>query len=416
MGVAGVGSGDRAHQPADHRRPVLEAAAGAVHDRVLAVRQGAAGSVAGRRAGRGVGRGGDGVQARVAPHPRPRRRDHRARRCLAPPRRDPAAAGGAGRGGQPGQLGRVRLQQRAGLLRGAGYGAGTDRGRQPPRRSAPPGVRGGVLRRARPTRAVVRLGAVRPVSVLARSGSPQAGRRPVRADPDPLVPARAVGLRTPAARGHPRPASALQQRRLHEVPGLHRVPQRGVADRDEPDQDPGHRRDVRRGVRAVAHARRMVAPSGSGRPSRASPRVGPRPRLVRLRVVAGSRGRDPGGVLGQQPVPGAGDGAGGDRGRRRVGLVRGRAGSVPTPSGRAPGGSERADPQSLHAPGRGRGRDRPHPPRTPMDRREREHRQPAAHPPRARLPGTPARGPDRRRERGRGSRLRCSNAAANRRR
>src|SRR6202043_3659288 len=122
---------------------------------------------------------------------------------------------------QPREFTRVRDRQLARILGGADDRARAGGARSPPRRRAPAGLRGGVLRGARPSRAVAAVGALRAVSVVAGPGLAAARVWPLRADPRALVPARAVGLRPPVPRRHPRAASALEQRRVCELSVLH---------------------------------------------------------------------------------------------------------------------------------------------------------------------------------------------------
>ncbi len=237
LGVAGMGPRDRAHQPPDHRRAHLEAAPGGVHDGVLAVRQGRAGPLAGRRPGRRGDCGRDGVQGVRAPRtaacgaPRRGRGPHRVRRVRA------ARAGGIDRDVRVDFRGRVHHRQRARLLRGVDDRVGPDRGRSPPRRQVPPGIRRRLCGRAGPSRDLAVLGALRPVAVLEGSRSPQARRRPVRVDPGVVVPAGVLGVGPLLPRRHACSYPPLQQRGVRQMPVLHRVRQACMAHRPGQDQD-----------------------------------------------------------------------------------------------------------------------------------------------------------------------------------
>ena len=145
--------------------------------------------------------------------------------------------------------------------------------------------------------------------------------------------------------------------------------------------------------------RRVVAAQRSGRPSHPGSRVAARAGSVRHRLVARDRVRDPGRVLGQQPLPGVRGRAGRDRGRDRVGMVLADDRRLDPPARRVGSGPAAAHRRRVHDPRRDDCGHRPVPRRAAVDRPE--HRQPPAHPPRARLPGPPARGPERRRAEGR---------------
>ena len=131
-------------------------------------------------------------------------------------------------------------------------------------------------------------------------------------------------------RGVNRPAPALQQPGVRQVPVLHRARRPRLADDPAADQGRGggaDRRRRRRPVAALAQARGR-SPCHCPRPCRGG---GPVRGRARDRVVRGHRRDDPDRLLGQQPLSGARLGAGRDRRRRRLGL--GRAGArQPDPS------------------------------------------------------------------------------------
>ena len=254
MVVAGVEPPDRPRPPDHHqRRNLVEAAADDLHHPVRPVRQGSARSVAGGGARRRARRRGDGVPPRLPPHHAGRRPLRRGRRRDGPADHGrTGAAGRAHRSRRPGPLGLrgFRLIQRPGVLRGLRRSAAAHQHRPTHRRQASPGLRGRLLRGARPARDLAVLGPLWPLAVLEGPRRAGARRDAGRDHADRLVPARLPGLRLVQLQRQPCDASALQQ------PGLRLQPVRGRAEAGRvADDAPAHQ-----GRRRAAGRRRHRHP------------------------------------------------------------------------------------------------------------------------------------------------------------